>query len=423
VLARLAGAIALAALAVAAAAAPGIPKRIPQSKLALMPLPLSAFGAEAAKLKVDTSESGVDDNAEAASDSTDTKDTAKTLAAAGRVTGYEVTYADYNAFGKPGSLVGVSTEVVLLTSSAKATAYVQRELRDFVLSDKASGFIVQGSTRFDVSGLGDEAQGIRASVKFPAGHIWVTGVIVRRGELLVEIAVVRTDDRSEDALATRAAKAAVARVQGVLSGAITTPPAKLPKEEPKTPAGKPKVAIAGGLPSPADLHGATVTRQEYVKDEDTVASYEREFDNARVGGTKFLSIETDLALYPTSGEAGLFLAGIRGVFNPSNPTFKEFITNAFKEGSGGLRLTSYTVRHKSNFTISGGEGIEVTLGLVTPVGKFDAAYVFMRSGPFIGSIFALGNPTTGVKPADVASLYRLFAKRIRAQGKKIGKTA
>src|SRR5437763_1478389 len=128
-----ASAAALACLAVVCSAAGGLPSAtIPASKLRLMPLPLTSFDSEAALLRLDQDQSGVSDNAKAAGDSTDRTDSSASLKAAGRITGYSVSFGDYSLFGKPGKLVYVGSDVELYRDAASASNGIARQLRDVV---------------------------------------------------------------------------------------------------------------------------------------------------------------------------------------------------------------------------------------------------------------------------------------------------
>ena len=122
----LAAASLLVALASAGAAAPGIPRAVPTAKLGLMPLPLAAYGREAGGLRLDADQSGVIDNAEAAQYTTDRKDSAASLRAAGRITGFDVAFANYGLIGKPGNLAYVSSGVELYGNDRQASAGVAR---------------------------------------------------------------------------------------------------------------------------------------------------------------------------------------------------------------------------------------------------------------------------------------------------------
>jgi hypothetical protein len=412
----------LACLSTAGAAAPAISKAVPQAKLALMPLPLAAFGSDTTTLKLDTDESGVIDNAEEADTTTDKNDSAASLKAAGRITGFSVSFADYGLFGTPGKLAFASSEVQLYRTARQASAGIVRELNDAAADDPGGGLVVLSSSRFAAAGLGSHARGVRVAMKLGSAKAWFTGVIFQRRELTVSLGLVRTDDRDERAFALRLAHAASARVTGVLAGRITTPPAKLPAEKPSNHVAKPAVPIAVGALSSADLHGAKVTRQEYVRDSSAVAAYERAFEDVTYGKSRLLSVESDVTLYGTASEAALFLESMSSTFDPTKSTFRKFLMDAFAQGAG-FKLTSFSVLHRRSFTVSATKATEIVLRLGTPFGKLDAAYVFMAEGKLAGSLIVLSTPSSSIRIADLARLDRAFAKRLQAQAKRLGYVA
>ncbi len=214
---------AIAALTSAAASA-----AIPPAKLALMPLPLAAYGADAARLTFAPDESGAVDNKRAAATSIDRSDSAASLGAAGRIAGVDLTFANYDLIGKPGKLAYVTSTVESYRDPDAASGGLVRSLGDVTTSDPAGGLRVLSSKRFAVPGLGDEATGIQVRLMLGPAATWFTGVAVRRGELLELVGVLRTDGRSQKAAAIGLAQALSRRVEGVLAGKITSAPAKLP---------------------------------------------------------------------------------------------------------------------------------------------------------------------------------------------------
>src|SRR5262249_19910828 len=86
-------ALVLAMIAVTVTATTGVATAdVSPDQLALMPLPKEAYGNQAMSFELDRGESGVVDNARSAADTSDPSDTGKTVAAAGRVTGFTVSY-------------------------------------------------------------------------------------------------------------------------------------------------------------------------------------------------------------------------------------------------------------------------------------------------------------------------------------------
>src|SRR5262245_30543228 len=177
-----------------------------------MPLPKNAYGAQAQSFGLDRDESGIVDNARSAADTSDPTDTGKTLALAGRVTGFAVTYANLRLLATPGKLVYVSSSVDLYRDSSAASEGLARTLQQAVADDPSVGFKVLSSERFVAPGLGDAAAGVRVKAKFGQVQLWLTGVEVQRGPLLASVGVMRTDSRSANATAITLAHVLAARV-------------------------------------------------------------------------------------------------------------------------------------------------------------------------------------------------------------------
>src|SRR3954452_7033489 len=210
--------VALAASTGAATAA------VPQEKLALMPLPQTAYGDQAVSFGLDVSESGIVDNARSAADTSDPTDTGKSLALSGRLTGFSVSFDNLRLLSTPGKLVYVSSSVDLYRDERSASAGLVRSLQQAVTDDPSVGFRVLASERFVAPGLGDAAVGVRVKAKFGAVQLWLTGVEVRHGSLLASVGVMRTDAAPANRTAIALARALTVRVEGVLAGDVTAPP-------------------------------------------------------------------------------------------------------------------------------------------------------------------------------------------------------
>ena len=66
---------------------------------------------------------------------------------------------------------------------------------------------------------------------------------------------------------------------------------------------------------PADLKGAKVARQKYVKNPDVVASYEREFkEGTSIGHGRTLLLENDIDAFASAAEAHADYVGIKKLF-------------------------------------------------------------------------------------------------------------
>ena len=402
---------ALAAFAFGGVAASGRTNAVPVGKLALMPLPRAAYGPVAIGLPVD-GDSGVQTNAEKA-ESTNDNDTAASFGALGRISGYELGFSDLGSLAKPGRVVFVSTSVDLYTSAAQASATIDDELRDAETDDPGNGFDVISSTRFAAPGLGDGATGIHVAANAGTLKVWLTGVVFQRDGLLAKVSVISTGAGGQNARALALAHAFSTRIDGVLAGKITTPPATVPQTVPG-PTNTRSPSVAAAALTSADLDGAKVEHQAYVKEEDAVSSYERSFDDVDFGRSKLTTVETDVSLYDTEENAKIYITGIAAIFNPSSKGFKTFVTQLFAGETGAAQLKSFSVLHKRTFTHGQTKGFEVTLRLNLAIGHTDAGFVFQRSGKLIGTLTAVSIPGTPLQTADFRKLYETFAQRMDA---------
>ena len=406
-------ALALVTIALALTASTGVASAaVPPEKLALMPLPKTAYGDQAASFGLDRDESGVVDNARSAADTSDPTDTGKSLALAGRVTGFSVTFANLRLLSTPGKLVYVSSSVDLYRDARSASVGLVRSLQQAVADDPSVGFKVLASERFVAPGLGDAAVGVRVKAKFGAAQLWVTGVEVQHGPLLASVGVMRTDAAPANATAIALARALFTRVEGVLAGEVKAPPASLPgvNETGRRPVA-PGASIAGAALTSADVGGAAITRGEYVSGQTAVAAYVREFDSAKVGRSRLMTVENDVSLLSSESGSAAMLAGIRGVLDPRGTALKELLRRQFAR-SNGVKLDSVTVVRQRALSLPSGEGYEVVARLTTLFGRFEQAWVFVSSGRLFGTLYLTSSPGASLDEADVTRLGTTLARRM-----------
>ena len=406
-------ALVLSLCVAAAAASSGIATAaVPPEKLALMPLPKTAYGDPAKSFGLNVDESGVVDNARSAADTSDPRDTGKSLALSGRVTGYSVSFDNLRLLSTPGKLVYVSSSVDLYRDARTASAGLVRSLQQAVADDPSVGFKVLSSERFIAPGLGDAAVGVRVKARFGAVQLWVTGVEVRRGPLLASVGVMRTDDRRADLTAIGLARALSLRVEGVLAGAVTAAPAALPSltdtgKRPATPAAN----ISGAALSSADVGGAAVTRAEYVPDDAAVAAYVREFDGARIGHSRLMSIENDVDLLSSQSGAAAMLAGISGALDPNGKSLEGMLRRQFAR-SNSEKLHSVSVIRQRAIPLRGADGYEVVAQVTTLFGRFETAWIFVSSGRLFGTLYLTSSPGASLAEDDLGRLGNAFARRM-----------
>jgi hypothetical protein len=410
-------ALALVIIAVALTASSGIATAaVPPEKLALMPLPKAAYGAQAKTFGLDRDESGVVDNVRSAADTSDPTDTGKTLALAGRVTGFSVTFANLRLLATPGKLVYVSSSVDLYRDASAAAAGLERTLQQAVADDPSVGFKVLSSERFVAPGLGDAAAGVRVQARFGDVELWLTGVEVQRGPLLASVGVMRTDPKRANGQAIALAHVLTARVEGVLAGTVTAPPAILPAvtETGKRPV-TPSVSISGAALTSADVGGAAITRGEYVSGQAAVAAYVREFDGAKVGHSQLMTVENDVSLLSSESGSAAMLAGVRGVLDPKGTALKRLLAQQYSRANG-VKLESVSILSQRALSLPGGSGYEVVARLTTLFGDFEVAWIFVSSGKLFGTLYVTSSPGAKLAEADISRMSRTLARRMWRTG-------
>jgi hypothetical protein len=144
------------------------------------------LGPLARGLRLDPEESGRYSNAREASESTDPKDSAKSLAKDGRVTGQYLGYSASSGRSQLG-VVFVSESVELFRTNEAASANLKDVLADLKRSRgrTRNGAKIVRIEEFDV-GTGDEAVGLQMTVRYPAQRttLFATVTGFRRGRIV-----------------------------------------------------------------------------------------------------------------------------------------------------------------------------------------------------------------------------------------------
>jgi hypothetical protein len=152
-------------------------------RLALMPLPKSSLGADAAPLTL-SRDSGVDSNASAAKNAGGGV-TAADLARQGRITGYTLLYTDPTALATHRRLLGVQTIAELYRSRATAVrglAFWRGVTRG--LAGTKHGGVAIGVTPFSAR-VGDGAFAFQLTYSLAGKRLaYVGDVVFRTGSLL-----------------------------------------------------------------------------------------------------------------------------------------------------------------------------------------------------------------------------------------------
>ena len=161
---------------------------------------------------------------------------------------------------------------------------------------------------------------------------------MQHGPLLASVGVMRTDAAPANATAIALARALFTRVEGVLAGEVKG--AARGASRPLTSWASSLSRPARTSPAPrcstsADVGGAAITRGEYVSGQTAVAAYVREFDGAKVGRSRLMTVENDVSLLSSDSGSAAMLAGIRGVLDPNGASLKQLLRQQFARSNGG----------------------------------------------------------------------------------------
>jgi hypothetical protein len=209
------------------APAPGVGTELGPAQLGVMTLPRQAFGVDADGLRLDARTSGVHDNAERAAQTPNDADTAETLAAAGRETGFVRRFLDTDLSSVvDGGVLEASSAVEVYADEEAAAAAILEELVDLELaaSDRGAARQVLSVDTFPVAGLTD-ALGVRVRAKIADVPVARTTVRFRHGSVVGTVTLVRTDGRTPTGRAVDLARKVDRRIAGVMDGGATPQPA------------------------------------------------------------------------------------------------------------------------------------------------------------------------------------------------------
>ncbi len=393
-------------------------RTVAENDLAIMVLPQQELGGEFADLEIDE-DSGFTDNEENADDTIDPADTATDLEQAGRIIGYSLRYSDptFSALAAGDGLVSVGTSVQLFERADDASAYVDQQLDDtrrFEGEEVEPGLTLQEFDTFAVKDLADQATGLRYHIGFIDAETYQTVVVFTLGRLLGAAFITKADDADVDAQVEEIARALEERIVGVLLGDIAGTPVPLPapeeEEEAAPPQGGPDLAQMA-LSLDDFPPGVTIDREGYVADEDTVASYEREFDLGIVllGGSELIGLENDIALYQSALEASAILAASESIFTGESAA--EFAASFASEGAG-FEVTNPRIDPIPLPDLGDGS-FAVSFTYDTPLGTFENIFVYVQVGRALGTLILTEEPGK-VSISDVLPLAEAMTARTRA---------
>ena len=389
-----------------------------ENDLAIMVLPQEELPDEFADLPVDK-DSGFVDNEKTADDTVDPDDTAADLERAGRIIGYDLDYSDptFSAFEAGEGVILVGTGVQLFDDGDAASDFISKQVEDFERFEGKEievGAVLEDVERVAVDGLGDEAIGLRIRIGFGDLRSYQTAVPFRLDRLVGAAFLTRADDENIDSQVEEIARALEQRIEGVLLGEITGTPVPIPREEEEAtiprPEGVPDLEAMAltldDLPS-----GVSIDREGYVEHEDTVASYDREFDPrlARIGTSRFASLESEIDLYPSTHDARLAVVGFRSFLTDESAA--DIFASDFAEGAG---FEATNVRFEPvPLPKIGDESVGGQISFDTPFGPFDTVLIAVRVERVVGLLSA-GGLESAVDITDAVPLAEAMTQRIVA---------
>jgi hypothetical protein len=374
----------------------GRPAVVTQNDLARMVVPQKDLGADVAALKLDAEHSGEVSAQEAAENTTNPKDSARSLRRAGWVSGFELNYSDPSrrALAKRSGLILTGTTVDLFETDSAARELLVKEVADMkrFAGKRLDGVKLEKVRTFDVS-VGDEAWGLVYTIGVGKFHLRATSVYFRRGRLLGTSGYLRPDDTVVRAAAIKAARALDDRIQRTLAGEKLAPAL-----QPSQHVDAPSLALTN-----ADLPGRGRLMSEGEEPSSGHPTYFRQFDlgELNLNGSTVLSVRSEVQLYKTprsAAVAGRLLSGARGT---------KFLTAAFAKGVSGAGFKVRNLRARK-LRVGGFRAVDLTLD--SPRGRFETVMFVVRVKRAVHVVGVYGFDRE-LDPADVV----FFAERARAR--------
>jgi hypothetical protein len=348
--------------------------------------------------------SGRSDNKKATEDTVDPRDTAKTLTRAGRVQGYDRTYAARSHPSALGVLV-VSQGVELFHTEKAASVYMNKQLADFkrFRGRRLGGRKLAQVEKFDVD-VGDEAGGVRLRVVYPSQRITVFLTIVgfRRGRVVgYASAQLRRDllvsgdvERIADALDERVTDVVSGKHSGSVPSAIRNARRHL----------SPKPLTLRGEDFPV---GTTLAHQGSIPGPG-VRVYVREYDvlGGRLAGSKIFYLRSVAQVFDNARFAARdrrYLATAKG----ADTVARRFLRAAFKTGDFHPRkVTARPLRWPGSDTAAFHFFFRV------PKGRVEGVLLSVTHGRLSGSVLVMGFDQD-VEPAAVLAMREKLRGRLR----------
>jgi hypothetical protein len=401
------------------AVAPDRPKQL-RARLDTVVVPVQEVGGLPAGLRV-TPDSGWIDNRLEAQNSYDPKDSAASLARAGRVTGYQLTYYDPTqaALRSGTGLHAVLTYVELFSSAKAASASLQDRVafaRGLENRSPRSGVRFGAVRPFAVQSA-DEAYGLREVVRYGSDEVFRTLVGFRRGRNVGTVMVVRVDRRDGKDIAERMVGILDSRIQIALHGGsngdpVAIPEAAVPPDGARQPAAPPKpppgvpdlAAIALG---PDDLPpGIPCNPGEYKQTTSQRITFRRSFcpQGRAVGRTRLVLLTSEVNLFESEQAARASLS-LSAQAAASPDALDTFAANF----SSTSDLVATNVR--SRRLDLGGGAVGILFSFDTEAGRLVDLYALAQRGRAVTTLDAAG-PARGFHRQDHVRLLRIVERRL-----------
>ena len=407
----LAGALVLAGCSVSEqkASEPAKQPAITKAQLAAMVLPREELGTIAEGTKP-APETGVVGNAEAAESSLDPTDTGRSLRSAGRLAGHKAYFGDnyLAALKKRAGLYLVGTEIELMEDGVYAAQYLHKQVGDFqrFTGKQEDGSSLSGVSSFQVTGVGDEAEGLLATSTRGKSKLYVTAVVFRRERIVAVAVAVRADANDMQNEARALAVKLDKRIQDVLAGRISTKQIVPPKEAEGVSLDVEEKLSELTLAAEDVGAGVTVVDEGELT-EHTYVGYQRTFEDVAVGGSHLIRLQARTAAYEKPDQAAQAQKLVAQAVG--RQIFADGIARAYGKETA---VTPTGIRVRALPTgIPGTTGVVATFSLVGA--KFKLVSIFVRSGRFLQSVTGICRPD-GINPDDLKALARRAQSRLIA---------
>lgn len=366
-----------------------------------MIVPKHDLGELARGLKLDGDWSGPTNNKKAIDDTIDPKDTARSLTRAGRVQGYDLTYAARRRPSALGVLV-VSQGVELFRTEKAASTDLNKQLADFkrFRGRTVDGIRLARVETFDVD-LADEAVGLKLRVVYPSRRVTVfsTTVAFRRGRVVGNASVLLRRDLLISGDVERITDAIDDRIKDIVSGKTV---AKSTRKAPR------KLDPKSLTLQRKDFPLRTALADQGSRSAPGVRVYLREYDvrGERLAGSKIIYLRTVAQVFENARLAARdreYLATTKG----ANTVARRFLQAAFSKTDFTPRgVTARPLRWRADDTAA------FHFFFRTPKGRLEGVLLSVTHGRVSGSVLVIGFDQD-VEPAAVLVLREKLRARLR----------